>query len=51
VVVVWRASAAASAHATFNLPVLSAQPCMLVLALLPAAVVLAAHAGHRRLAM
>jgi Zn-dependent protease with chaperone function len=49
VVLVWRASAAASAHATFNLPVLSAQPCMLVLALLPAAVVLAAHAGRRRL--
>jgi bla regulator protein blaR1 len=34
-VVVWRASAAASAHATFNLPVLSSQPCMLVLALVP----------------
>jgi hypothetical protein len=51
VVVVWRASAAASAHATFNLPMLSAQPCMLVLALVPAAVVLAAHAGRRRLAM
>jgi len=32
---VWRASAAASAHATFNLPVLSSQPCMLVLALVP----------------
>lgn len=49
VVVVWRASAAASAHTTFNLPVLSSQPCMLVLALLPAAVVLAAHGWHRRL--
>jgi hypothetical protein len=34
-VLVWRASAAASAHATFNLPVLSSQPCMLVLALVP----------------
>jgi Peptidase family M48 len=49
VVLVWRASAAASAHATFNLPVLSSQPCMLVLALLPAAVVLMAHALNRRL--
>jgi hypothetical protein len=49
VVVVWRASAAASADTTFNLPVLSSQPCMLVLALLPAAVVLAAHGWHRRL--
>ena len=34
-VLVWRASAAASAHATFNLPVLSSQPCMLILALVP----------------
>lgn len=49
VVLVWRASAAASAHATFNLPLLSSQPCMLVLALLPAAVVLAAHTLRRRL--
>jgi hypothetical protein len=32
---IWRASAAASAHATFNLPVLSSQPCMLFLALVP----------------
>ena len=50
VVLVWRTSATASAQATFNLPVLSSQPCMLVLALLPAAVVLVAHAWHRRLA-
>jgi Peptidase family M48 len=49
VFLLWRASAAASAHATFNLPVLSSQPCMLVLALLPAAVVLAGHAWTRRL--
>jgi hypothetical protein len=49
VVLAWRASAAASAHASFNLPVLSSQPCMLVLALLPAAVVLAAHTWRRRL--
>jgi Zn-dependent protease with chaperone function len=34
-VLVWRASAVASAHATFNLPVLSSQPCMLILALVP----------------
>jgi bla regulator protein blaR1 len=47
VAVVWRASAAASAHATFGLPLLSSQPCMLVLALLPAAVVLAAYARRR----
>ena len=50
VILVWRTSATASAQATFNLPVLSSQPCMLVLALLPAAVVLVAHAWHRRLA-
>jgi Zn-dependent protease with chaperone function len=34
-VLVWRASVTASAHATFNLPVLSSQPCMLILALVP----------------
>jgi Peptidase family M48 len=50
VVLTWRASGAASAHATFNLPVVSSQPCMLVLALVPAAAVLAAHASRRRLA-
>jgi Zn-dependent protease with chaperone function len=49
VVLVWRTAGVASAHATFNLPVLSSQPCMLVLALLPAAVILAAHACRRRL--
>jgi bla regulator protein blaR1 len=48
VVLVWRASAVASAHTTLNLPVLSSQPCMLMLALLPAAVVLAAHTWRRR---
>jgi Zn-dependent protease with chaperone function len=36
VVLVWRTSGAASAHATFNLPVVTSQPCILVLALLPA---------------
>jgi hypothetical protein len=45
VVIVWRASEAASADATFNLPVLSSQPCMLVLALIP----LAAYVGARAL--
>ncbi|MEA2311845.1 MAG: hypothetical protein QOE28_1813 [Solirubrobacteraceae bacterium] len=49
VVLVWRASGVASAHATFNLPVLSSQPCMLVLALVPAGFVVAAHVWHRRL--
>jgi hypothetical protein len=34
-VLVWRASAVASAHTTFNLPVVSSQPCVLVLALVP----------------
>jgi hypothetical protein len=43
VVVAWRASATAAAHATFNLPVLSSKPCMLVLALVPALVCLAAR--------
>ena len=35
VVLVWRASNAAVASTTFNLPVLSSQPCMVVLALVP----------------
>ena len=48
VVLVWRTAGEASAHATFNLPVLSSQPCMLVLALMPAAVILAAHAWRHR---
>jgi peptidase M48-like protein len=47
VVLVWRASEVASAHATFNLPVLSSQPCMLVLALLPPLACMAAL-GWRR---
>jgi Peptidase family M48 len=42
VVIVWRVSQAASASATFNLPVLSSKPCVLVLALIPLAVCLAA---------
>jgi Zn-dependent protease with chaperone function len=47
VVLVWRASEVASARATFNLPVLSSQPCMLVLALLPLVACIAAL-GWRR---
>jgi hypothetical protein len=35
IVVIWRASAAASIHASLNLPVVSAQPCVLVLAFVP----------------
>lgn len=46
IVLVWRASAVASADATFNLPVVSSQPCMLVLALLPVVACLAALAGR-----
>jgi Zn-dependent protease with chaperone function len=48
-VIVWRASEAASAHATFNLPVVSSQPCVLILALLAPLVALAALATTRRL--
>jgi beta-lactamase regulating signal transducer with metallopeptidase domain len=32
---IWRASAVASAHATFNLPILSSQPCLAMLTLVP----------------
>jgi Zn-dependent protease with chaperone function len=32
---IWRTSEAASAHATFNLPILSSQPCLVILTLLP----------------
>jgi peptidase M48-like protein len=48
IVLVWRASAVASADATFNLPLVSSQPCMLVLALLPAVICLGSI-GSRRL--
>ncbi len=47
IVVVWRASAAASAHATLNLPVLSSQPCMLFLALVPVGGCAVARLGTR----
>jgi Zn-dependent protease with chaperone function len=36
IVLIWRASGVASVHATLNLPLLSSQPCVLVLALIPA---------------
>jgi hypothetical protein len=49
IVVIWRASEVASANATFNLPILSSQPCMLVLALLPLGGMLVAIAGRGRL--
>jgi hypothetical protein len=49
IVFAWRASEAASAGATFNLPVLSSQPCMLVLAMLPVLVCTAALASRRGL--
>ena len=47
IVLAWRASEVASADATFNLPVLSSQPCMLVLAMLPILVCAAALAIRR----
>lgn len=47
IVLVWRASAVASADATFNLPLLSSQPCMLVLALLPVIACVGSIAGRR----
>jgi hypothetical protein len=49
VVLVWRASGAAAAQASFNLPVLSSQPCVLVLALMPPAVFLAARCVRFRI--
>ena len=47
-VLIWRASAAAAAHATFNLPVLSSQPCVLFLALVPTLGYAVAIARRRR---
>jgi hypothetical protein len=49
IVLVWRASAVASADATFNLPLVSSQPCMLVLALLPAFICFGSIGGRRLL--
>jgi Zn-dependent protease with chaperone function len=47
IVLIWRASAVASADATFNLPLLSAQPCMLLLALVPILACLCSIVGRR----
>jgi bla regulator protein blaR1 len=47
-VIVWRASQVASASATLNLPVISSQPCVLALALIPLAACLAATTDPRR---
>ena len=49
IVLAWRASVVASADATFNLPLVSSQPCMLVLALLPAVICLGSIGGRRLL--
>jgi BlaR1 peptidase M56 len=49
IVLVWRASGAAAANSSFNLPVLSSQPCMVVLALIPVVVCLAGRTAFRRL--
>jgi hypothetical protein len=48
VVLVWRASEAAAANATFNLPVISSQPCVVVLALIPVAMWSMARLVFRR---
>ncbi len=47
IVLTWRASVVASANTTFNLPLLSSQPCMLLLALIPAVAFLGSIAGRR----
>jgi Zn-dependent protease with chaperone function len=46
-VVVWRASAAASIQATLNLPIATSQPCVLVLALIPVVACLAGVIARR----
>jgi Zn-dependent protease with chaperone function len=43
----WRAAAGASVQATLNLPLVSSQPCVLVLALVPVLVCLAGAIGRR----
>lgn len=50
VVLVWRTSGAASAHATLNLPVVSSQPCVLVLGLVPPLACAAALTTRRSVA-
>jgi Zn-dependent protease with chaperone function len=49
ITLMWRVSGAASAQATFNLPFVASQPCMLILALLPVLAVGAAIVGRGRL--
>jgi Zn-dependent protease with chaperone function len=46
-VVLWRTSTAASAQTTLNLPVISSQPCVLVLGLVPALACAAGVAARR----
>ena len=48
IVVIWRAGAAASASASLGLPLVSAQPCVLALALIGAAVLVLASTRARR---
>jgi Peptidase family M48 len=48
ITLLWRASGVASAQATFNLPFVASQPCMLILALLPLLAVGAAIVGRGR---
>jgi hypothetical protein len=47
-VIAWQAGGAAVARATFSLPLLSAQPCVTVLALLPGLLGVVAVRHHRR---
>jgi hypothetical protein len=47
VALAWRASGAASAQASLNLPIASSQPCLLVLALVPVIACLAGVLGRR----
>lgn len=47
VVLLWRAAGVAHAHATLAVPVLSAKPCVLVLALVPLAAAARRAAGRR----
>jgi Zn-dependent protease with chaperone function len=47
---VWRTSAAASAHTTLSLPLLSSQPCVLVLGLVPTLACAAAITARRSIA-
>jgi Zn-dependent protease with chaperone function len=49
ITLLWRVSGVASAQATFNLPFVASQPCMLILALLPLLMLGAAIVGRGRL--